>query len=278
MTMNELIETHSLDRATSEINRATILNVGEAIRQVVNENFPQLRYPVIAGGAIRDTIFGLPIKDFDIFFDTAVFEAGEEEDIALLLIAMTCEKLAEHEYPKLRDVRFQPVGHKNQYTVGEGDNLKEPFVVYENYPYENEPQQWVPGQVDFLDEAIAEPARLYEFPQLQVIGHNDQRLREDPVAFLEYFDYGLVRGLYDPSDLAFHLHPSLQETLVSKQLPYNNIKTQGRLFNFMDKLYTARGGNIVAETYTMVDNLPKVDEGFTISTGRTGISTTWTWE
>lgn len=62
VTMNELIAQNSLNHVVSEQNSATIADIGEAIRQVVNENFPQLRYPVIAGGAIRDTIFGLPIR------------------------------------------------------------------------------------------------------------------------------------------------------------------------------------------------------------------------
>lgn len=257
-TMNELIAQNSLDPVVSEQNRATIMDVGEALRQVVNENFPQLRYPVVAGGPIRDTIFGLPIKDFDIFFDTSVFEDEEREDIALLLIAMVCEKLGEHEYPELRNCRFGMVGHNDGYAVGEGEDRKVPFVVYENYPYESPPGEWIPGQLD-LDELVlaAPPPRPYAFPMLQVIGHKDDRLRTEPVAFLEYFDYGLVRGLFDPNDMTFAFHDSLQETLLSREIPYNNQKTLNRVTNFFDKMYGPVGGRELATSFKVVDTRPK---------------------
>lgn len=257
-TMNELIAQNSLDPVVSEQNRATITDIGEALRQVVNENFPQLRYPVVAGGAIRDTIFGLPIKDFDIFFDTSVFEDEEPEDIALLLIAMVCEKLGEHEYPELRNCRFGMVGYDDGYAVGEGEDRKVPFVVYENYPYKDPLGERIPGQWDLDELAPAAPdPRPYAFPMLQVIGHKDDRLRTEPVAFLEYFDYGLVRGLFDPNDMTFKLHPSLEETLLSREIPYNNQKTLNRVTNFFDKLYGPVGGPELAASFKMVDMRPK---------------------
>lgn len=259
MTMNELIATTSIDKALSEHNRATILNVGEAIRQVVNENFREMRHPVIAGGAIRDTIFGLEIKDFDIFFETSAFKDDEAQDIALLLIALICEKLAEHEYPKLRNVRFGTVGHVKEYAVGEGEDRKTPFVVYENYPYDPGPGEWIPGQWNVLLDEPAEPPeeRPYSFPMLQVIGHKDDRLRDDPVAFLEYFDYGLVRGLYDPQDSTFKLHPSLEETLRAKKVVYSNEKTRRRLDNFLAKLWNNEAGREVANVWELEDARPK---------------------
>jgi hypothetical protein len=256
-TMNELIAQNSLDPVVSEQNRATIMDVGEALRQVVNENFPQLRYPVIAGGAIRDTIFGLPIKDFDIFFDTSVFEDEEREDIALLLIAMVCEKLGEHEYPNLRNCRFGMVGHNDGYAVGEGEDRKVPFVVYENYPYEEPVQEWIPDQNMWNEaEAVPDP-RPYAFPMLQVIGHKDDRLRTEPVAFLEYFDYDLVRGLFDPNDMKFAFHPSLEQTILSREISYNNQKTLYRVTDFFNKMYGPRGGPQLAASFKVIDTRPK---------------------
>lgn len=257
-TMNELIAQNSLDTVVSEQNRATIMDIGEALRQVVNENFPQLRYPVVAGGAIRDTIFGLPIKDFDIFFDTSVFEDEEREDIALLLIAMVCEKLGQHEYPELRNCRFGMVGHNDGYAVGEGEDRKVPFVVYENYPFKvAEEAGWNWEQNMWNEVEAAPPPRPYAFPMLQVIGHKDDRLRTEPVEFLEYFDYGLVRGLFDPNDMTFAFHDSLAETLLSREIPCSNQKTLNRVTNFFDKMYGLVRGPELAASFKVVDTRPK---------------------
>lgn len=245
VTMNELIAQNSLNHVVSEQNSATITDIGEAIRQVVDENFPQLRYPVIAGGAIRDTIFGLPIKDFDIFFDTSVFEDEEREDIALLLIAMVCEKLSEEKYPDLNNCRFNMVGHNDGYALGEGKDRKVPFVVYEN----NSPL--VEDDIRWGDVPDVPPIML------QVIGHKDDRLRTEPVAFLECFDYGLVRGLFDPSNMAFAFHDSLQETLASREIPCNNQKTLNRVSNFFNKMYRPVGGRELAASFKVVDTRPK---------------------
>ncbi len=256
----ELINEHSLDPAQSGVNRATVMTIGEAIRQVVNENFKELRYPVIAGGAIRDTIFGLPIKDFDIFFDTSVFKDDEREDMALLLIAMVCEKLAEHEYPELRNCRFTAIGHNEGYPIGEGETRKIPFIVYENYPFV-EPSlglvNWEQGFLDVVPDDPVPDRGIYSFPTLQVIGHGDERLRTEPIGFLEYFDYDLVKGLFDPSDMNFHAHPDLLECLKSKDVKFNNDRTRDRVHNFFDKMFPFPNGVDVINSFNFVDTRPK---------------------
>lgn len=159
---------------------------------------------------------------------------------------MVCEKLGEEKYPELNNCRFNMVGHNDGYALGEGKDRKVPFVVYENGP------PLVEDDIGWGDVPDVPPIML------QVIGHKDDRLRTEPVAFLECFDYGLVRGLFDPSNMAFVFHDSLQETLVSREILYNNQKTLNRINNFLTKMrISGENGMKLVSSFKTVDIRPK---------------------
>src|SRR5690606_18644501 len=121
----------------------------------------------------------------------------------------------------------------------------------------DDPGAWNWEQNMFNEPEEPVDPRPYAFPMLQVIGHKDDRLRTEPVAFLEYFDYALVRGLFDPADMTFAFHPSLRQTLLSREIPYNNQKTLNRVYNFFDKMHGPVGGRELAASFKVVDTRPK---------------------
>ena len=257
--MKELLEGFSPNKDLSTTNIEKITIIGNTLKAVVDENFPTLRYPVIAGGAIRDAVFGQVIKDYDIFFDTSGFENDEKTDIALLLIALTCEKLAAGPFPALADAMYSIVSKDVDYNLkGLSEaNPAVPFIVYQNTKMKASY-----GEVNWDQEVLAapEPEERREFPMLQMIGHDDKRLTDAPLSFLEYFDYNFVKGMFDPTDMGFHFHPTMLESINKRELRFSGKRTRTRVHNFLDKVqygdYDGVGRKLMDE-FRIVDETPK---------------------
>lgn len=258
--MKELLEGFSPNKDLSTTNIEKITLIGNTLKAVVDENFPTLRYPVIAGGAIRDAVFGQVIKDYDIFFDTSSLENDEKADTALLLIALTCEKLAAGPFPALAECMYSVVGKDADYELKglSETNPAVPFIVYQNSK-PTYPEAFVNWDQMVLaePEPVGEPR---EFPLLQMIGHDDKRLTDAPLSFLEYFDYSLVKGLFDPTDMGFHFHPTMLESINKRELKFSGKRTRTRVYGFLDKVrYGDYGGDgrKLMDEFRIVDETPK---------------------
>ncbi len=260
--MKELLEGFSPNKDLSQSNIEKITIIGNTLKTVVDENFPSLRYPVIAGGAIRDAVFGQKIKDYDIFFDTSSLENDEKADTALLLIALTCEKLAAGPFPALAECVYSVVGKDADYELKglSETNPAVPFIVYQNSK-PTYPEAFVNWDQMVLaePEPVGEPR---EFPLLQMIGHDDKRLTDAPLSFLEYFDYALVKGLFDPTDMGFHFHRTMLESIYKRELKFSGYRTNVRVRSFFDKLRYVSGvdGQKMADSFRIVDETPKAKD------------------
>ena len=174
---------------------------------------------IIAGGYIRDTILGLNAKDFDLFFDVSAYPPDETEDMVLLALAA------------IRDTennmdRFAPprkfTKNGEPYELKE-DNEEEQIIIYEMHA-----------------NMLAGPIPV------QLMGHRDALATTDPLKFVEKFDYGLVRALFNPETMKYSIHSSFFEELKTKNINFNGSRTKERVFSFLYKLKRETG-----ESFTM---------------------------
>lgn len=262
--------TESIDKSISKTTDENIRAIGDAIKQAREEGFPILRTPIIAGGAVRDYVFGLAPNDYDVFLDVSKIPKEEQEDAVMLFGLRVLDNLTEDEntkYLPLEDNTLIDITARSSYegTLANIDPRWKDFVVFETGAFsERVGRMW-------HEEYGQDPAAAndkYRFLKIQFIGHNDERLsNENPLSFVEYFDYGLVRCLYDPEAREYALHPDFIETLEKKVEESDNERTVGRLQNFRSRfilngkpapfMIVARTrGKVTHQKYSMLEDLP----------------------
>lgn len=164
-----IIEASSIDLENSHRVKQTIEEFGKTLKAVSEDKLPFLRTPVIAGGAVRDMIFGLTPKDYDIFFDISKLESEEVEDTCVLLSSMFLEDQTPNDPSRWTAL---PKGKDYGGAVDRWGKEGE-FVVYEGYSNED--------------------------TTVQFIGHSNDLLDKSPITFAEdYFDWCLTKAVYDP--------------------------------------------------------------------------------
>lgn len=184
-----------------------ISDIGEALRTIPTKGVTPAP-PILAGGAIRDLVFGLTPKDYDIFIDTSGVPLDEREDLVLLVGSYFLEEMVKKE--KFLGLSLDLVRKGEVYRKA---NPKKDFIVYEN-------------SKDTLAGI-----------QFQFIGHNDHRLTEDPPAFLEEFDWPLVKALYNPEDASFFFDKEFFSLLSSKEYTTDSHETFCRIKPWLDKFH-----------------------------------------
>jgi hypothetical protein len=175
------------------------------------------RPPIIAGGSIRDMVFGINVNDYDIFMDVSDFDEDVQDDIVLLKAHALMKELG------YSNCYVRNVTNKTEYNGAPGFECG--FSVYEISP------DW--EVVDFQDIDLVQ--ELEHFKPIQVVGRRDRNIQENIPKFLESFDYGLVRCAFDPESMEYIFHPTFHETLHSNEIRFDNDKTQRRLNRWRHK-------------------------------------------
>ena len=293
---NELHSTNIEEtrRVDGEIRRLAL-----AIKETIDVEYPTRRSPIIAGGAIRDCVFGLTPRDYDIFLDVSDLPDDEKDDYVLMFADSVLKRLGQ-EREELVNLPFEEGKYSN------GESTLQSFVVYtaqlpagavpggfadvaeaadERDPWGDiwadqpaQPADQRPGGLDvqvgdrfefnggrFRVAAVnvaqgnnavpggLEGARV-DAPRriaAQFIGHNDDRLTGGPIAFLDYFDYPLVKAMFDPDTMEYVYTEAFTEVLDSKKMPLENKKAYTRAIGWINRFYPNRPVNI---TY-----IPKVE-------------------
>lgn len=200
----------STDKRVSKVSNEDIFSISKALK-IVAEEF-NIRCPIIAGGAIRDTVYGLTPKDIDVFFDTSSVPEDDREDFTLMVGLRTLEELSKiPKYeafllPLMREHSKSINSFDSTYVTKTKTNQKEwkTFFVYDGL--------FNTGLLDALwndlpeevDDYVGE--ELIRSPSIQFIGRPEEFLsKDDPSGLLDTFDWSLTKGLFDPTTMKYHL-------------------------------------------------------------------------
>lgn len=114
-----VMDSLSVNKTCSSLTREKIIGYGDFLKNTIALKFPEVPCPVIAGGSIRDMIFGVNPKDYDIFVDVSNIDADAADDLALLI---------SYEIVKEFGVNDDAIPMRVEGYEKEG---REPFPVYE---------------------------------------------------------------------------------------------------------------------------------------------------
>lgn len=225
---------HSTDMETTETVDKTIRRIATAIKEVIDVEYPNRPYPLIAGGAVRDCVFGLSPRDYDVFVDVSELEEDERDDYVLLLSHGIMDKLG---WNKDTDTTIANVEYEEERyaTLPNG----KPFIVYNAVDGRPVPRarndRWfedflnggghlqinergnfepVGGPPLAADDGPAEPiAERPKFLPVQFIGREITGL-----TLLEDFDYAAVKCLFDPTTMEYVFADSFTELMTTKTM------------------------------------------------------------
>lgn len=201
--IQSFINQYSINKDTSLSILASLEPVIGGIKELKTE-FNDLPYTIIAGGAIRDLVFGVYANDIDVFLDTTEYSKEEEDDI-LCLMSNSLGSMPSYK----REVP--------DYTGQDST----PFTVYETS----------------LTEEFA-------FMPVQFVGRQDGDLRYDPLNFVESkFDWSLTKSYFDIETNEFVFSDEFLAQLKDKSaLKYDgsNAKVTNRVHNFWYKFPPTR--------------------------------------
>lgn len=249
MIKAKTFETTTKNMAQTIENLEMIDELGAAINRVQQQNYYRdLRTPIIAGGSVRDTFFGLCPKDYDVFFDVSHLEEDERDDFVLMYMndllkeARKSEKLA----PDLQGAVVESLE-----SVYDGTRPDQ-FSVYQT--------SWT-----FADEWPEVPMRI------QAIGRTDKRLsQDDPLPFLDDFDYSAVKVLYDPKSGELRSSKEFDDFLEKRIIEASNPQTVSRIRSWMGRFYPKPPFEFRDLTPTK-----KVDDWAAFTTATSAVPTTW---
>lgn len=207
---------HSLNTDNSILVHNQITVLSEQLCKVpsamgkAEEDFPSM---LIAGGSIRDRIFGLGPKDFDVFVDISDYDKDEAEDLLLLI----CEEIRQQQDDPDEYIHPKRLGEEEEPYLETDDDTEDPCIVYEIYP-----------NTDFLlDDRI-----INQIKPIQVIGYRNKDIKNNPFKFLDTFDYSLVKAFFDPFKKEYGVHKDFHKSLDNKIVEYSGSKPKARVVNF----------------------------------------------
>jgi hypothetical protein len=256
----------SVNPIRSQETDQNIRDIGTAIVEAQKKSFGGIRTPVIAGGAIRDFVYGLNPNDYDIFFDVSSIDKEEQDDAVMLFGLRILDELTAlfgDRYSALKDNTLVQRGvgdyaHAMFRHAECVDPRWKDFIVYETADGSEEAWQ----RFEELHRIDPEEANKLQFIKLQFIGHNDSRLsQENVLPFVEYFDYSMCRGLYDPRTEEYLLHDDFVASANSKIIEVDNQRSLQRANEWNGRFRYATPG-VYKETlpFTVKDTRPKPEK------------------
>lgn len=259
--------TESVNKERSATVDENIHAVGEAIKRARDKGFGSLRTPILAGGAIRDYVYGLTPQDYDVFLDVTNIPEDEQEDAVLLFGLRVIDELTaadDSKFKALEDNTLRKLGAAYGLEGRNGQN-GQGFYVFETGPFDERIQRiWNEDVAIDADRANDQ----FRFIKLQFIGHSDTRLsKEDPTEFVEGFDYELVRGLFDPEIMAYRLHDDFVKVVNSKTLTVREERTARRVYDWTSRFSWANVGQRLESPIKVINEVPAKQSMFEIKTG-----------
>lgn len=260
--------TESVNKERSATVDENIHAVGEAIKRARDKGFGSLRTPILAGGAIRDYVYGLTPQDYDVFLDVTNIPEDEQEDAVLLFGLRVIDELTaadDSKFKALEDNTLRKLGAAYGLEGRNGQN-GQGFYVFETGPFDERIQRiWNEDVAIDADRANDQ----FRFIKLQFIGHSDTRLsKEDPTEFVEGFDYELVRGLFDPEIMAYRLHDDFVRVVNSKTLTVKEERTARRVYDWSSRFSWANVGQRLNCPIKIVNEAPAKQSLFRVKSAR----------
>lgn len=240
-------------------NLPLLQKVGESVNKIAAEE--GIRPPVIAGGAVRDLLVGIPHKDIDVFLDVSSYETeGDKKDAVLSFIFDLADSLHE-EIEEFKDCHIQLLPSEEESKYGaEGNNKSQSTYVTCYEIRKKKPDQFAEEQEKVLWHLSP--------PLLQVIGHDAKSLTDDPLEFVGTFDHSLVECLYDPFDQKVKYTDSFKDSLEKREIRVKGGLSQ-RVYDLNHKIlaYSSEVFEIVSEAekkptppYTYTWSIPLIQQ------------------
>lgn len=204
---------------TPDVDRE-IRAIAETVMKVFTERFPQVRPPVIAGGAIRDAILCKSPKDFDIFVDLSTYETPEEAEDGLCLMAgLLAEAFG-------RGCVEHSTAAEGRYGIMEDveESGLDCFGVY-NIIWQPPSD---PNPVIDIARVAASQGRLAV--PYQLIGRRSApELSNNPLKWVtEKFDYSAVKALFDPTTMKYAFSEEFKQAFKDKWVTVDNAASYSR--------------------------------------------------
>lgn len=227
---------------TSADTEEKIREIGRALKAVVQGHYLGMPTPVIAGGAVRDVIFGKRPKDYDVFVSTLHWPEEDREDNLLVfgqLVLQELKKSSPETFSSLITERLERVtadsGENKEYS---DETTGEEFIVYENS----------------YDDAME---NVEQWENIQFIGRPNDKLSKGLILEFveESFDYPLVKAFYDPSTGDFVVSDEFRLCLDSGVVTARDDRTFNRVQRFW--LWTKSHGKIGFEINDERKSKPK---------------------
>jgi hypothetical protein len=192
------IQEFSTNINTSKDIDFAIKDTAYHLKKVFEDNFPNVKPPIIAGGCVRDYVFGTFHNNYDIFFDLSSLRGFLNEDDTTLLIASLLKdaRAAEFRGFSIRKINTE---------LPRFADKKDKFTQQELYEYA------------LVDE--------------KYIGCKDTRLQTDIESFVESFDYPLVKCWFDTSDMKYHFSKEFMKVLETKEIYFTHENNAFRRFS-----------------------------------------------
>lgn len=195
-----LMKDHSVDLTRSINIQADIKLLGEQAKTVAKDIAPLAPPPIIAGGMVRDMVFGLPWNDCDIFVDLGAYSTDEADDICLLMVNEIAPEYIEDLTQKLDNPEegygFDPSANGTGFVCGYGGYNK------------------VEGG----------------YSAHQVLGRMDNKENT-----IDKFDYGLVKAYYDTETEEFVFHKDFVDQIGKKIIEVSSAKTFNRVTKWLNR-------------------------------------------
>lgn len=167
-----------IDEGQSEAIAKLLRNTNEIIQETALE-YPAMGRPLIAGGSVRDIMFGTALNDVDIFFDTSRLDPDERDDIILLFGLGVMERVAA--------------------LIPGGEYVSNVLSKMEGTAYDkvkdNTMSVWSSGYFSYHSATNKQFARAFG-TRFQFVGKSAREI-ETPKEFVKEFDYQYVKAWID---------------------------------------------------------------------------------
>lgn len=217
----------AINQQQRELNQKWIKQIHEAASEAYTRLFDKPMPGIIAGGAIRDTVIGIPPKDFDLFLDVSDWTEEELSDNLLLFGDYLLENLRKGEDETLRNLyehRFERPENEEEYrdpaAKKPGDTSQSSLAMVSYLGHDL--NEW------YFDQQFN--GLFYDLPFVQILCHRAPHIASDPAKFVDEFDWAGVKGWYSNND--FHYDGQMATIFTTRNAGKVSDKTERRIERF----------------------------------------------
>lgn len=241
--INQLPHDYRKTRANpATLNCQSLSSLTTAMKTVWDEHFPTVNEPLIAGGAIRDSITSLPFNDIDVFIDLRGMTREEGDDLIHLFFYLL-QKQLRAEDPE--NAFGQVIDMSNpDYDEGFENIGKEKPLIFQ-----------ITTKAGDRPHPIHADQRVNIYHTVQIIGLWPDG--EKPLDLLSGFPYNLVKGAMTLDGKVF-IHKEMEQGFLTNTIKVYSERGQEKVDTWKERNYgTLEHFQIEDQFTTLVDKAKK---------------------